>query len=708
LYEVFEHILNLTSIKQYENISSNALNSNNIAVSNQSKANDYLVFKLYIYKCINGTSEWKDEYEKHIVDLKISLNRGHWYLLKEINDINILIELCFDWLEDCVICVISSNNIDKLYTDDKQLSHSIKDHVKNPKNYSSEQRKKINDFLKSELRMIEYETLTCLAQFASNLSPSEDQIQKDEFHLMLEKIAIYLLGYNIDMVYENPNKDFSQKILKIVEKLIDIILFMIILIEFEYNDDHNLFLYNQRLSVNSSQIDNLLLMRLNELEKGNSTNIKVNDLTTFFNNHVSVNIERRNSYFVGYNNNNLMNKKLSMLSGNSLIMSNYFKEESARSNEKELKQIKDKSEQVNKYENPNYNSKIIPHKFSCVEKDTMLFNMYKSLQKYFDKKPLEKKINSADHMYYSHNVNNNFNSDDTFSLFNKLKNSNEINLASSPNKDSQNGADNREMLNDFYDCLNKFIGQNGSTGNYSYFNSPDHKGESNLVANGKYDLIDNFDVGAYEKSFRNNKKEIIQVSSNDTIHEEKSKDFEVLYTNQIKEINENEINLKNKFHSNKDNFNELQNLQDSISNNDNIKRNYNTVKHNNQVLKLLDEEVNQGSNLIRQNSNSIIVTQNKNSSTIVNGSEHPKYVDQIDIEPTKINLINSKSYLDSDYKSYRAFDEKDANIYSYIRPKSRKRSSVKQSNSESVIVQQTNNDNNSLLSLQAKAPSLKG
>jgi hypothetical protein len=712
LYVVLEQILSLTSLIPNENLSKTAINLNNI--NNNYNANDQSILKLQIYKCINGTSEWREEYEKQIVDLKISLNRGHWNLIKEITDINILIELCFDWLEDCVICVISSDNIEKLYTDDKQLSEKIKDHVKYPKNYTSEQRKKINDFLKSELRMIEYETLTCLAQFASHLSPSEDLNEKDEFHHMLEKIAIYLLSYNIDMIYENPNKELSQELIKIVEKLIDVILFMIILIEFEYSEDQNLFLYNQRLSANS-QFDNLLLLRQMEADKRNSTNLKVNDLTTFFNNQVSIQFEKKNSYFVGYNN-NLMNKKLYVLSGNSLVMSNLLKEESARSAEKEIESKNDKLDNVKTDDSPMGISKMVSTlKISDTEKDNILFNMYKSLQKYFDKKPIEKKISSANHTYFSHNVNHNFSPDDTFSYNNKLKNSNDMilsstnniqNIGSSSNRDGQNGADNYEMLNDFYESLNKFIGQNGGIANVSYNNSPDPTRVQPL--NGNFVSLNNFDV-ADEKSLLN-KGTINQRTGNNTIHEEKSKDFQVLYTNQNKEIMDTEINFKNKFQSNKDNFIDLETLPEPVSANNknfNLKKSYNTVNHKNQILQLLDEEVNQGSNYSRQNSNNIGVNSNKKSSTFVNGIEHSQYADQINIEPTKIKLVNSKSYLNGDYVTYRAFDEKEANLYPYIRPKSRKRSSVKQSNSESVSIQQTNNDNNSLLSLQVKASSFK-
>jgi hypothetical protein len=171
-----------------------------------------------------------------MVQIKISLNKGIWTCLESFydeNDISILTEVIYDWLEDCVQFVVNPNTIMQIFNEDKQLLSKIKQHISEPKLFSKEQRKEISDKFRSTLRMIEFETITCISHYASKIFPDEDSESKYEFKMMLEKIAIYLLGYNIEYLYENPDNNQAERGIHNVECIVDFFIFFIIVINYD-------------------------------------------------------------------------------------------------------------------------------------------------------------------------------------------------------------------------------------------------------------------------------------------------------------------------------------------------------------------------------------------------------------------------------------------------------------------------------------------
>ncbi len=162
-----------------------------------------------IYSIINGNSEWNDLYEKEIIEIKVSLNHGNWECLNELkrlSDTNILIELLFDWLQDNVYYVISPDRVKALFETEKNLKKQLESDNIN-KFHNKEENRKISAILKSQFKMIEYETITCFAHFMSKLYPP---CLNAEFNNALEKISACFLGYEVDHI--DSNKEHKENV----------------------------------------------------------------------------------------------------------------------------------------------------------------------------------------------------------------------------------------------------------------------------------------------------------------------------------------------------------------------------------------------------------------------------------------------------------------------------------------------------------------
>jgi len=433
-----------------------------------------------IYKSLNGSSDWDDNFENQIVELKMNMNRGNWNFINEIDNINILIEIFYDWLEDCVHHLIDPNKVIKIYQDNSEIISILKYNLSQPKNFTPEKRKTITNYIKNELKMIEFETATCIADFLSNLQPNDDE-EKEQYFLMKEKMSIYSLGFNFDLIFENKNSIESQNCWRVVDKLMDILNYLVLVINVDLQDNPSNSFYIADQFGSSQNIENMSLY----LKRKKLTEIKA---------------------FRG--------------SSNSLVQSitkdgdlaNYFSKIKNFSSEKNLLQFR--------YSRPNFNTSKIGNISDFIkpkiisgdsetfrtenlnpnEKDEMLFMMYKSLHKYFDEKPsdLENKIPDA---------NKNLNSD------------------------------NFVMINDFYDSFHKFmldsnINRNShnigisNTSSNSRKEDPEEKIKLNLLDVISEDRIleenkSNF-LSPNEKIILNNHLQIVQPKLTDIISKKQS------------------------------------------------------------------------------------------------------------------------------------------------------------------------------------------
>jgi hypothetical protein len=192
--------------------------------------------KLTIYQCLNGNGEWKDNCEQSISQLKQSINKGIWTCINDIEDVLVLIELLYDWLDDSVNFIIGTVSLIYIFKNnfEKEL-HSM---IANYKQYTLETRKLIIDKFKNELKMSEFECLSCVAYFVSHLllDDFDDLTLVNEFNLVLDKIAIYLLGYNIDLVYDNSDEFDAHKNKKYVNQLKNMIYIFAIVCKYDWKE----------------------------------------------------------------------------------------------------------------------------------------------------------------------------------------------------------------------------------------------------------------------------------------------------------------------------------------------------------------------------------------------------------------------------------------------------------------------------------------
>jgi hypothetical protein len=190
--------------------------------------------KANVYQCLNGNHEWKDEYENSLNHLKSAINHGVWSCINETDDIIILIEMLFDWIDDSVTCVFNSSTLDSIFKNNFDLE--LNKMIVNRKEYNIETRKLIIDKFKNELKMSEFECLSCIANFLSFIYPDDiqDPVILNEFNLMFDKLSIYLLGFNIEMVYENSNLEEAQTCKRYIEQFKDMLNFFSIVCKYDW------------------------------------------------------------------------------------------------------------------------------------------------------------------------------------------------------------------------------------------------------------------------------------------------------------------------------------------------------------------------------------------------------------------------------------------------------------------------------------------
>ena len=242
---------------------------------------------------------------------------------------------------------------------------------------------------------------------------------------MIEKLSIFLLGYNIEDLYENASKAERDKLIPIVDNTIDLIIFCAITIKLDEDDCSNLNHYH------GASNDNL-------------------------SNYVF--IKKREDLF----NNSVTNTDISLISRNvSEKRGNHF------------------MKSLNKF--TSFGSEALTvntHRNSeTMDKDYFLFTMYKSLSKYFEKYPVqnltskELSIIEDNSSFSPSNILNNRKSKNLISN-NINNNNNKITMLSTNSKAgsvininnlSQNiGNQNDEHLNDFYESLYKLLANTGS------------------------------------------------------------------------------------------------------------------------------------------------------------------------------------------------------------------------------------------------------
>ena len=78
------------------------------------------VTNILIYKALNGSFDVSDENYANINSIIQNINNGNWVPLKSCDDVIILSEILFIWLDDCVKACIFPGTIQELYDNNKK------------------------------------------------------------------------------------------------------------------------------------------------------------------------------------------------------------------------------------------------------------------------------------------------------------------------------------------------------------------------------------------------------------------------------------------------------------------------------------------------------------------------------------------------------------------------------------------------------------
>ena len=175
---------------------------------------------LHIYRILQGIIlDWNNDLESVLLFIKSTLNKNNWTLFEETENLRILSELLFDWIEDCVEFLISPERTEMILSNDLFLSYQGKDKS------SKEQIKILLTYIKKIYHCYEYEMLF---QFASFFTMVKPQNENDNFAFMemIDRISLELLGFNLceinnDMEYMKSTKPLVTGLSSILHLIYD-------------------------------------------------------------------------------------------------------------------------------------------------------------------------------------------------------------------------------------------------------------------------------------------------------------------------------------------------------------------------------------------------------------------------------------------------------------------------------------------------------
>ena len=199
-----------------------------------------------IYKTLNGTSDIIKNLNNYLNPIIESINAGNFDILNTIEDIVILSELLYLWLEKSIDFVIEDKNLDI-------FDFSKKD--------ESDFNKIFEDNF-NKLKIYEKDTILFFINFIYLLKTNKDLDDPKNLKLMCEKFCIYLLGYDIN----NIDQDLNKK--RHIETLLDIFYYYLNNSE-KINDIYNV--SNKELRLN-----NILNICQTVLDQNNNDTINTN------------------------------------------------------------------------------------------------------------------------------------------------------------------------------------------------------------------------------------------------------------------------------------------------------------------------------------------------------------------------------------------------------------------------------------------------
>ena len=172
-----------------------------------------------IYKGLNGSLDITDEDIKEIIKIVDELNNGNWDILVKNNKVIIITEIFYNWLEDSVTYCISPKRINEIFKEPNFILNIFK--ILNENCIDDNIIESIYENITFHLKKVELEIARYIAHFLNDIYPNEINEKSEsfiEYKRMVEKISIYMLGFNIDLLLffkskseENLSDDLIQE-----------------------------------------------------------------------------------------------------------------------------------------------------------------------------------------------------------------------------------------------------------------------------------------------------------------------------------------------------------------------------------------------------------------------------------------------------------------------------------------------------------------
>ena len=170
-----------------------------------------------ICKALNGSYDINDEMYNNISSIMENINKGNWKQIERCQDVIILSELLFIWLDDCVKACIYPDTMKIIFDENKKLfkqKKSFIEYIFEYKNLDNETITSMYSYIKSIFKKYEWEMLKFFATFLKEIYPINNNSNERNFHEekrqykhMIEKFSIFILGYNIDILYDNDEEE---------------------------------------------------------------------------------------------------------------------------------------------------------------------------------------------------------------------------------------------------------------------------------------------------------------------------------------------------------------------------------------------------------------------------------------------------------------------------------------------------------------------
>ena len=216
-----------------------------ISIKNNSKNKN--ISKIQLYKIFSGSVDIDSEKYDEIDSIIDCINKNDFTKLRLCDSIEVISELFFIWLNECVICVISpikikeifNFNIENIYDVSKYDNiHTLGNVIENYNNVNCSLIDSCLKEVKLIFSKIEYETLKYFSKFLYLIYPTEDESKNEElvkeYKKMLYKFVLFLMGYNLDEFNKMEETDKRLNQTNRLEQCISILEFFMF-----YNKNNN-------------------------------------------------------------------------------------------------------------------------------------------------------------------------------------------------------------------------------------------------------------------------------------------------------------------------------------------------------------------------------------------------------------------------------------------------------------------------------------